>query len=219
MDYVISDMHFDDDFLMKAQGEDFPNVADKNALIIANWNKKINDNNTKVYILGDIGFNRDMLKEIIPKLRGYKILLMGNHDSFSKSFYQELFDEVYDTPIYYSKRIVLSHHPIPVEPGVINLHGHTHLIDLAGGQHFNVCVERIDYAPRPMKYYEIKLGRIDKPNRIFLQEWYKDIQLATTPRDDLAIITASGLIDAELTKIKIAMKKQAKKRKLEHNEE
>lgn len=214
MDYVISDMHFDDDFLMKAQDEDFATIQEKNELIIANWNKKIMNENTKVYILGDVGFNREMLKEVIPKLRGYLILLLGNHDSFSKSFYEELFDEVYDTPIYYSKRIVLSHHPIPVEPGIINIHGHTHLIDLDDEQHFNVCVERINYTPRPMQYYQIKLGRIAKPVRIFLHEWYKDIQITTTPRDDLAT-NARGLIDANLTVVKIAMKKQAKKNRME----
>lgn len=213
--YVISDMHFDDTFLMKAQHEKFADVKEKNELIIKNWNRKVTDTNAKVYILGDIGFNREMLKEIVPRLRGYKILILGNHDSFAKSFYEDLFDEVYDTPVFYSKRIVLSHHPIPVEPGVINIHGHTHLIDVAGGQHFNVCVERIEYTPKLMKFYEIKLGRIPKPNRIFLHEWYKDMQIATTPRDDLAIVTASGLIDAELTKVKIAMKKQAKKNRLD----
>ena len=65
-----------------------------------------------------------------------------------------------------------------------------------------------------MKFYEIKLGKMAKPNRIFLQEWYKDNQIATTPRDDL-VTNARGLIDAKLTVVKIAMKRQAKRNKME----
>ena len=75
IDYVISDMHFDDSFLMQVQDEDFDTVQDKNELIVANWNKKIHDNNTKVYILGDVGFSKEVLQDIIPRLRGYLILI------------------------------------------------------------------------------------------------------------------------------------------------
>jgi len=214
MDYVISDMHFDDSFLMQVQDEDFDTVQDKNELIVANWNKKIHDNNTKVYILGDVGFSKEVLQDIIPRLRGYLILIMGNHDTFSKTFYKTLFDEVYDTPVYYTKRIVLSHHPIMVEPGIVNLHGHTHFIKLDSDQHYNVCVEMINYTPKPMQYYVIKMSRMGKPVKTFLQEWYKDIQLDTAGRDDLAT-DARGLINAERTLIGRAIKRQAKKNKME----
>ena len=58
-------------------------------------------------ILGDIGNI-----EFVRKLRGYKILIIGNHDK-GASMYKSVFDEVYTGPLIISDKIILSHQKIP----------------------------------------------------------------------------------------------------------
>lgn len=102
-----------------------------------------------IIILGDIG---DI--SYIEKIRGYKILVLGNHDK-GKSYYQKdndknrlLFDEVYNGIVTLNDKIVLSHEPIDM-PFMFNIHGHDHsnteghLDDI----HLNVCAEYINYTP------------------------------------------------------------------------
>jgi calcineurin-like phosphoesterase family protein len=197
MEYVISDFHFGHEKIRKLTRLGFQTNEEMHSAIISGWNKTIINNDIKVYVLGDIG-EKESIEEILPKLRGRKVLLMGNHDKLSKSFYLKYFEEVLDAPLFWSKRIVLSHHPIPVEPGVINVHGHTHDISLASSQHFNVCVERVDYTPVKMSFFEDIIARIPAPNKRFLYEWYKDIQKPLNARADL-VLNEEGLIDVELT--------------------
>jgi calcineurin-like phosphoesterase family protein len=198
MDYVISDLHLGHVSLHRLYRQQFSGVDEMHEHIVKMWNDKIKNNDVKIYVLGDVGY-KESIEAVLPRLRGQKILLLGNHDSYSREFYLKHFSEVHDKPLFWAKRIVFSHHPIPVEPGVINIHGHTHIVDLLSEQHFNVCVERIDYTPREMGEYEKLLSSIQPPNRKFLEEWYKDIMLPTEPRPDIAL-DASGKIDVEATK-------------------
>lgn len=194
MKYLFSDPHFGHDRLREKARSQFKTIQEHDEAIVKNWNKVINSDDTVVYILGDLGFKEEVSK-YIPQMRGYKILILGNHDNYSKTFYNELFDEVYDHPLFIHSRMVLSHIPIPVEDGVFNIHGHTHDIDLDSEYHINVSAERIDYKPIPLEKMQNKLfGKYPKPNIKFLQEWYKDIQIAVKVRDDLTV-DERGLID------------------------
>jgi calcineurin-like phosphoesterase family protein len=198
MDYVISDLHLGHVSLKRLYREKFSSIEEMHEHIVKMWNDKIKNDDVKIYVLGDVGY-KESIEKIIPRLRGQKILLLGNHDTYSREFYLKYFSEVHDRPLFWSKRIVFSHHPIPVEPGVINIHGHTHVIDLQSELHFNVCVERIDYTPREMGNYEKHLSKIQPPNRKFLEEWYKDIMVPTMERPDI-VLDAWGKIDVEATK-------------------
>jgi calcineurin-like phosphoesterase family protein len=198
MDYVFTDPHFGHEKLMRIHRPEFGTVEEMHERILKNYNDTIINNDIKVYWLGDLG-NKEFIEELLPKMRGYKILILGNHDKYAKSFYNKYFNEVHETGIFWSKRILLSHHPLPVEEGIINVHGHTHQIDIKTGQHFNVCVERTDYKPVPMKNFEKALGNIPKPNRRFMQEWYKDFQAPVKKREDL-VLTEEGNIDVQKTR-------------------
>lgn len=198
VDFIIGDLHFGNDGMFnRAYSKTFSTKEEYMESVVKNYNQVIS-NNHRVVFLGDLG-NGEELKKYIPKMKGYKILILGNHDKYAKRFYNDLFDEVYSTPIFILPRIVLSHEPIPVEPGVLNLHGHTHAVKLKSNQHINLCIEHTDYKPVRFKQFTGILSNMEKPNRKFLKEWYKDIQIWTgDDREDL-VLNEDGLIDVEET--------------------
>lgn len=102
-------------------------------------NSKIGKNDTIIF-LGDIGDTT-----FIKKIRGYKVLVMGNHDA-GASNYTEYFDEVYEGVLVIGPRIILSHEPVDFHY-CFNIHGHDHSDWYKGEHHFNVCAEHIDYTP------------------------------------------------------------------------
>lgn len=141
-------------------------------------NSKLGKNDTLV-ILGDIG---DV--EWVKKLRGYKVLIMGNHDAGANNYKRvikqeeikmyngwlavgitednHLFDEVYEGPLFVSDRILLSHEPIDL-PFVYNIHGHDHSnwYNRQKNNHLNVCAEHINYVPVNLPSI-IKSGALSK---------------------------------------------------------
>jgi calcineurin-like phosphoesterase family protein len=199
MDYVFTDPHFSHTKIRVKSRPKFSSDQEMNEYIVKQYNSVITHPNIKVYWLGDIG-DKEAIKELVPKMKGYKILILGNHDKYGKSFYRKYFDEVHEVGIFYNKRILLSHHPMPMEPGMINVHGHTHLVSLTTGQHFNVCVEHTDYKPVVMKKFVDMLGQIPQLNRRFLQEWYKDHQKPDGRDSDDLVLTPEGNIDVQKTK-------------------
>lgn len=110
-----------------------PHFGDKDCKFInPNWItpeeqvKRINlycFKNDTFICLGDVGN-----AEYVKKLRaGHKVLIMGNHDK--KKNYMNVFDEIYEGPLFISPKILLSHEPIYStcdENFCINLHGHEH---------------------------------------------------------------------------------------------
>ena len=145
---------------------------------ISMFNKIVHPDDITIF-LGDIG-ESDSIGAILNRMNGKKVLLMGNHDSFSMSKAIDLgFDEVYDTPVYYNERLVFSHEPTPTEEGVMNVHGHTHQIKLKSDWHLNLCPEWWNYRPVSIKsILKDYVYNKPKPNRRFLEEWYKDMQIS-----------------------------------------
>ncbi len=125
-----------------------------NEYIIQKWNSVVKENDI-VYHLGDVGFGTtEMLKELVSRLNGTKILLRGNHD-FKRGVngWKEVgFSEVYKKRIEL-ENLVLTHAPIEiVEKGKINVFGHIH--DKPLDERFNkdnhICVscDVVDYMPQ-----------------------------------------------------------------------
>jgi hypothetical protein len=64
--------------------------------------------------------------ECIKRLNGRKIILLGNNDTASTSFYYKAgFEEVYEDPII-TRKYIFSHGPIATTTELINVHGHIH---------------------------------------------------------------------------------------------
>ena len=93
--YVYSDPHFSDEE-MKYIRRNY--IGDDEQ--IERINKVVHKNDTIIF-LGDIG-NENLIK----KIKGRKILIMGNHDK-GKTAYKGLFQEVYSGPLLISPKILL----------------------------------------------------------------------------------------------------------------
>ena len=127
--HIISDTHFGDKDL-QANVKNRPNDEDYVKLI----NSKVGKNDLLI-CLGDVG---DI--EIARRLKGYKILIAGNHDA-GMSNYKDVFDEVYAGALIVGEKLILSHEPVDV-PWAFNIHGHVHSGEpMSDNQHFNVCGE------------------------------------------------------------------------------
>ena len=134
--YIISDLHFGEDDLKKA----FPNRPTDEELV-NKINAKVGRKDLLI-ILGDCG-NLDYVR----KLRGYKVLVAGNHEK-GLTAAKEVFDEAYAGPVIISEKLILSHEPIKVD-GMFNIHGHVHNSKsyIKGKPEYNVCADVINYEP------------------------------------------------------------------------
>ena len=133
--WIYSDPHFSDPEMVYLRKN---YIGDDEQ--VARINSKVGKKDTIIF-LGDIG-NAEMVR----KIRGYKVLIMGNHDKGATT-YDDIFDEVYEGPLFISDKLILSHEPIDL-PFAFNIHGHDH----SGwhentGLHLNVCAEHVDYTP------------------------------------------------------------------------
>ena len=136
--WIISDTHFDDPDLIHSY-LDRPTAAEQVKLI----NSKVGKKDTLI-ILGDVG-NIEWVKQ----LRGYKVLVMGNHDAGASNYLgKDLFQEVYSGPILIGEKLILSHEPVEGLDWCMNVHGHTHDRNIVNDKyHFNVCADVIGYIP------------------------------------------------------------------------
>ena len=131
--WVISDTHFGDKDIQKA----FPNRPSDEELI-KNINQKVGKTGT-LLLLGDVG---DI--ECAKQLKGYKVLICGNHDAGATN-YKEIFDEVYTGALIIGEKLILSHEPVDI-PWAFDVHGHDHAGTKRKG-HLNVCADVIGYTP------------------------------------------------------------------------
>lgn len=115
--WFYSDPHFNDDHLKQYRN----NITAEEQ--VKRINSKVGKNGTIVF-LGDIG---DL--EFVKKLKGYKVLIMGNHEkgasNYMKNDDNKLFDEVYDGTLQIASNIILSHEPVDYQY-CLNIHGHDH---------------------------------------------------------------------------------------------
>ena len=131
--WTISDTHFGDKDIQKA----FPNRPSDEELI-KNINQKVGKTGT-LLLLGDVG---DI--ECAKQLKGYKVLICGNHDAGATN-YKEIFDEIYTGALIIGEKLILSHEPVDI-PWVFDIHGHDHVGTKRKG-HLNVCADAIGYTP------------------------------------------------------------------------
>lgn len=158
--YFVSDLHFGHKNIIKYCDRPFATVEDMNEVLIENWNKTVGKHEN-VFVLGDFAFGNHM--EIIKwgrALNGNKKLILGNHDTASKTTYLDAgFKEVISYPIIWNNYMILSHEPQLMMNCAFyfNLFGHVHndpSVKDISETGFCVSVERIGY--KPISYGEIK---------------------------------------------------------------
>ena len=149
--WVYSDPHFSDPE-MPVLRENY--ISDEEQ--IRRINSRVGKHDTIIF-LGDIGN-----EELVRKIRGYKILIMGNHDK-GVTNYTDIFDEVYEGPLFIAEKLILSHEPVILQYA-FNIHGHEHRYVLRD-RDMNVCAEHINYYPVNLDR-EIKQGLLSKTDSI-----------------------------------------------------
>lgn len=153
--YIMSDTHLEDEDCLTMD----PNWISPDEQV-AILNKIVHKNDTLV-LLGDVGnlFYIEKLKA------GYKVLVMGNHDEGSTKF-KEVFDEVYEGPLFISEKILLSHERIDGLDFCVNLHGHDHSRwSKDDATHMNLAANVRGFKPISLGD-EIKAGLISKVKTI-----------------------------------------------------
>jgi len=165
--FFIADTHFGHKNIMEYENRPFENIEDMDNIIIENWNKTVKGKD-KIFILGDFALsNKKKIIELIKRLNGYKIFVMGNHDKcYSYSWWNKAgFDMVSAYPIILDEWFILSHEPIYTNTNMpyVNIFGHVHgnpQFNDYSKQHFCVSCERIGYTPIEMKDIDKKIKKL-----------------------------------------------------------
>ena len=154
-DFFIADTHFGGENIRRYENRPFETAQEMDEKLIENWNKTITPEDT-VYVLGDFSDYKDMEKdaEILQRLHGCKILIMGNHDKHytPQEWRNAGFTECYSLPVLYEGFFLLSHEPLYINENMpyANFYGHVHSNPSykdACKQSVCVSAERIDYMP------------------------------------------------------------------------
>ncbi len=154
--YILSDLHFAEDDLKAA----FPNRPSDEELV-RRINAKVGRKDVLI-LLGDCGS-----PDFVRQLRGYKILLAGNHEPGLTAF-EDIFQEIYSGPVMMGEKLILSHEPIPNLTWAMNIHGHNHNSKSKDKNHFNVCADVIGYEPINFNQW-LKQGHLAKVETLHRQ--------------------------------------------------
>jgi len=156
--WIISDTHFFHENI----GRYCNRPENWQELIIKNWNDLISPDETVLH-LGDFSFGKRSNFEILTEqLHGKIILIRGNHDRLGRVRYESRGVTIVNEPIYVELdekvKIIFSHWPVvPLDDGVINLHGHIHNSppppegSVLGPNHINMSIEVHEYRPWRLK--------------------------------------------------------------------
>ena len=153
--FFISDLHLGHENIIKYENRPFGDCEYMKNEIVKRWNNAVSKHDM-VFVLGDVAFGKENL-DAISDLNGRKILVIGNHDTFSPKIYIDAgFESVSEWPIILDDFYICSHAPIYLCNSMpyANIHGHIHGKQMVGGAYFNVSVEQINYTP--INFDEIK---------------------------------------------------------------
>ncbi|MDK2600517.1 metallophosphoesterase [Bacillus stercoris] len=154
--FLISDTHFCHSNIIRYENRPFKDTDEMDEYMIESWNKVVSENDIVIHVGDVILAKAKKAKEILSRLNGRKILVLGNHDHFSKKKWKNLGFDPYER--YFFKDYLITHIPfdevplrVAVENGFIkgNIHGHVHSQNSHLDQELYkcCCVELISYTP------------------------------------------------------------------------
>lgn len=146
-----SDIHFGHANIIKYANRPFDNVDAMNEAMIQAYLACVGPDDVVIWN-GDIGFkSAGAINEILNRLPGYKIHVVGNHDMDRSGKLATIdMDErhvcyVMNTD---SVQLLFTHYPMDKVPrNCHNLHGHIHQNISPHPWNTNICVEHTNYAP------------------------------------------------------------------------
>lgn len=159
IDFFTSDQHFGHSNIIGFCGRPYTCANEMNRDLIARYNSVVGDDDVVCHV-GDFTLSPSMLRQIVPRLNGHKILVRGNHDKAKhmdrylaagfESVHEKIWLQRGDTTY------VIKHHPEQWyysedkrarRPGEIIVHGHCHSKDICTPGHIHVGVDAHDYYP------------------------------------------------------------------------
>lgn len=151
--WFISDHHFNHKNIIQYSERPFRDLLHMETCLIEQHNDMVKPNDIAV-LVGDFGFcNMKIGKQILSRMNGYKIFILGNHDVYHNKFKNFGYDEVYSIRelVYNNQKFIITHYPFKgCEETHTNIHGHIHkgrVMDDGFNNHFNVNCEFINYTP------------------------------------------------------------------------
>ena len=129
--FFISDTHFFHKNIIKYCERPFSSVEEMNEHIVRVWNERVGHQDV-VYHLGDVIFGgREKANTILPRLKGQKILVRGNHDQIKiVESHFTLAGNLVSIKPKNDLQIILCHFPLAVwensHKGSYHFHGHSH---------------------------------------------------------------------------------------------
>ena len=181
--WIISDTHFGHGNIITYCSRPYvsnnlrPNVDAMDRDLIRRWNNRVAPTDL-IYHLGDFGYalgkqelktREEYMQELLSKLHGTKILIVGNHDKSAERMMEFGFDFACEEMViaYFGQRLLLTHKPRPYLPSNIDfvLHGHIHNHsddhlrqfehkgEIVPNRRFNInlSVEVINYEPQSLR--------------------------------------------------------------------
>ena len=160
--FFTADMHFGHENMISfvdyngQKIRPFNTCQECDELMIENWNSMVKPQD-KIYVLGDICFNKNLGDKIMPRLNGKKCLIRGNHDNFKLSWYALWFYDV--RGCHNLENYLLTHIPVHLDSKArfkMNIHGHLHRnivykneneIKVPDVWYRNVCMDYNNYKP------------------------------------------------------------------------
>lgn len=94
MIWFTADTHFNHRNVIQYCNRPYKDTKEMDAAMIENWNNCVKTSE-HVYVLGDFAMaNKEYIEKILNQLKGFKILVKGNHDKDSKVMLELGFDKV-----------------------------------------------------------------------------------------------------------------------------
>ena len=150
--WIWSDLHLADRAVLAAWNRPFRNIEEMNRHLLREWSRRVDADDT-IICLGDVAHpNAWRDRRLVLDVRncpGERVLVLGNHDHDTEGLHEASFERMCVAALYASDPpLALSHLPLRrVPPTAVNVHGHIHAAEAPSQRHFNVSVERTDYAP------------------------------------------------------------------------
>lgn len=153
LNWFTSDLHINHTNIIKYCSRPFENVSEMNETLVKRWNERVGDDDT-VYVVGDMFLGKpEEAASIVKQLKGYKILILGNHDRSRRTMLECGFNETWqrkNLTLKDGRRALLSHKPLPdsvIGDYDLQIHGHRHSLPIVDGRKLNVCVDLWGYTP------------------------------------------------------------------------
>ena len=154
--WIWSDIHFGHTNVIRYSDRPYKDAMHMDESLIASFNSKVKPDDISIWV-GDVSFSGEQrTKQIVHRLNGYKILIVGNHDIEKKRRIKPMsFDEVhlcYNLTLD-NMPLAFTHYPMDnLPPHWFNIHGHVHknghrIDEIKTTAHYNVNCEFLDYTP------------------------------------------------------------------------